>query len=422
MKTMIKTSLKLILRSKLLWLFMILAPVLSVVILKSKTEYTAFAESPEEIVELKNAEEKIAYNSGKGEYTVKVYDASAGALSDKLLNELVSSGMFVICRANISSVADADAFVAERIKTDAFEDRMGAALYIPSGFDEKILNGDANNAVRAYVLSDDKREDALIAEIDLQLSTMSGIAELCKAYGADDLDAAGLLEKIREAEENMPEKQKLTVAGGGSSLLTHEQNNQKAKMGYAFVFMTLASVFCGFFVAYTSITEQKNGVLTRIGLSKTSMLEYFGSKIATVFIISLMLTAVEAACSFTLNMEDLGMERGKFILMIFLMGLIFSEISMFVGTIMGEVMSASMASFSIWIVSALLSGCYFPIEYSSVALKTLSYMMPQKWFLDGTEKLLTGDSGVLTVLLCVTASYVIATLSLGSLGLKVRKS
>jgi ABC-type multidrug transport system permease subunit len=193
-------------------------------------------------------------------------------------------------------------------------------------------------------------------------------------------------------------------------------------MGYAFVFMTLASVFCGFFVAFTSITEQKNGVLTRIGLSKASTLSYFTSKAVTVFIISVILTAVEAVCSLALDMEDLGMRRSEFILMIFLMGLIFSSISMFVGTVMGEVMSASMASFTIWVVSALLSGCYFPIEFSGKALKTLSYMMPQKWFIDGTEMLLVGDSGALSMLICITVAYVLVTLSLGSLGLKVRKA
>ncbi|MBR5420474.1 MAG: ABC transporter permease [Lachnospiraceae bacterium] len=419
MSTMIKSSLKLIFRTKLLWLFMIIAPILSVLILKSKTEYTAFADSPEEIVELKDADEKIAYNGGKGEYTVKVYDASAGTLSERLLNELVGSGLFVICRADISDRAVTDEYINEHIKNDGFEDRMGAAVYIPSGFDEKLLKGDVDNALKVYALSDDKREDALVSEIALQLSLMKGIVE---RSGADEMTAADLLEKLNDAEEKLPAKQAVTVAGGSNSLLTQEQNDQKAKLGYAFVFMTLAFVFCGFFVAFTSITEQKNGVLTRIGLSRASMLEYFASKIVSVFIISLILTAVEAACSFVLNMEDLGMGRGEFILMIFLMGLIFSNISMFAGTLMGEVMGASMAAFTIWVVSALLSGCYFPIEYSSKALKTLSYMMPQKWFLDGAEKLLTGDRGVITVLICVAAAYVCATLSLGSLGLKIRKS
>ncbi len=418
---MIRTSLKLLLRTKLLWLFLIIAPILSVLILKSKTEYTAFAESAKEIVELKSPDEKIAYNGGKGEYTVKVYDASGSGLSDKLLNELVETGLFVVCRANMSNAEVTDVSIDEHIKLDAYEDRMGAAIYIPADFDEKVTAGDAGNALQVFILSDDEREEALISELDLQLSVMTGIMDTYKSYGVE-MDADDLLEKMLDAEEEFPEKHTVTVAGGGGALLTSEQNDQKSKMGYAFVFMTLASVFCGFFVAYTSITEQKNGVLTRIGLSKASMLSYFASKIVTVFILSVMLTAVEAVCSLVLDMEDLGMARSEFILMIFLMGLIFSSISMFVGTVMGEVMSASMASFTIWVVSALLSGCYFPIEFSGKALKTLSYMMPQKWFIDGTEMLILGDGTALSMLICITAAYVLATLSLGSLGLKVRKA
>ncbi|MCR5399348.1 MAG: ABC transporter permease [Lachnospiraceae bacterium] len=422
MSTMIKTSLKLIFRTKLLWLFMIISPIISVIILKSKTEYTAFADSAKEIVELNSPDEKIAYNGGKGEYTVKVYDASASALSDRLLNDLVETGLFVICRADMSGMDVTEDIIDEHINLDAFEDRMGAALYIPADFDKKVLEGEADNALKAYILSDDEREDALVAELNLQLSSMTGILDRYKAYGIEDMDADDLLEKMDDAKEYFPEKKTVTVAGGDSSVLTADQNNQKSRMGYAFVFMTLASVFCGFFVAYTSITEQKNGVLTRIGLSKASMFSYFASKIVTVFIISVILTAVEAVCSLALDMEDLGMGRSEFILMIFLMGLIFSSISMFVGTVMGEVMSASMASFTIWMVSAMLSGCYFPIEFSGKVLKTLSYMMPQKWFLDGTEMLFVGDNGALSMLICITVAYVLVTLSLGSLGLKVRKA
>ena len=86
----------------------------------------------------------------------------------------------------------------------------------------------------------------------------------------------------------IPQKKVVTVAGSQERNLTIEQNNQKSQMGYAFSFMTLGFVFCGFFVAYNSITEQKNGVLTRINLTKMTTLKYFLSKFVSSFFLKAM--------------------------------------------------------------------------------------------------------------------------------------
>ena len=42
MKTLVKSSIKLLIRTKIIWLFIILMPVLSTLVLKSNTEYTAY--------------------------------------------------------------------------------------------------------------------------------------------------------------------------------------------------------------------------------------------------------------------------------------------------------------------------------------------------------------------------------------------
>ena len=89
---------------------------------------------------------------------------------------------------------------------------------------------------------------------------------------------------------------------------------------------------------------------------------------------------------------------------------------------LNDVFSASIASFTLWCMSSLFSGLYFPLDDANSAIKIISSLMPQKWFLDGTEMIFVGDNKVFGMLICITAAYLIITLSLGSIGLKVRRS
>ena len=116
------------------------------------------------------------------------------------------------------------------------------------------------------------------------------------------------------------------------------------------------------------------------------------------------------------------MGRLSFLAMIFMMGLIFCTLSMLVGILMGDVMGANVAAFTIWCISALMSGLYFPLNYTSDALKVASHLMPQKWFLEGTEMIFVGDKGAPFMILCITVAFLVVILSLGSLGLKFKRT
>ena len=420
MKAMVKTNLKLILRTKVFWFFLLLSPLLSTLILRINVDYTAFQDSSNEIVQMQDADEKLAYFGGKGQFVLKVYDASGSRLSDSLLEDLCSSGLFTVCRVDLTKEEVTEEFLDGHIRNDGSEDRMGAALYIPKEFDEKVCTGKAADALTLYMLSEDARRDALVSEIEFRLLEMERYRGALAAAG--EVKAEDIAEALEREDKALPEKKSVSVAGGEGRVLTHEQNNQKSSMGYAFSFLTLGFVFSGFFVAYASITEQKNGVLTRINLTQTGTLQYFVAKFVTVFIVSLLMTACVAACSLMLDTKDLGMDRGRFIIIIFLMGLIFSTLSMFMGILLGDVMSGSVATFLIWCMSSLLSGLYFPITHTSGAIRVLSFLMPQKWFLEGVEMIFVKDSGAILMLIYTTVAYLLAVLSLGSLGLRMKRT
>lgn len=415
MKTLVKMSMKLLVRTKIIWLFLVLMPVLSTRILKTNVAYTSFQDDIESLVDIDDADTKVAYYSSNGEYVVKVYDASGSELSDYLVDRLANSGMFVLCRVDLSGKDIDDKFITEHLDLDGHEDRMGASLYIPEDFDEKILDGNVAEALTMYVLSDDARNDALESELALQLSRL----ETTSIYAANEGDIVETLEKV---DDMSPEKEVVSVSGSEERSLTMAQVNQKANLGYAFSFLTLGFVFAGFFIANGAIQEQKNGVITRINLTKTNMLCYFTSKFVAAFLICLVMTGVVGICSLTLDMNDLGMNLFVFLFLIFLMGLIFCTLSMFMGIIMNDVFGASVASFTLWCTSSLFSGLYFPLDTASKGIQVLSSLMPQKWFMDGAEMIFVGDNKAFSMVICITVAYIAIIVSLGSVGLKVRRS
>ena len=408
MTTLIKSTMKLLLRSKGFWFFLIVVPMLSTIIFKAQRVNVMNMDPVKEgVMELESADEKVAYHGGAGEYMIKVYDAARTDASEYFLNKLGTSGLVSVYRMDITSESNPDTYVTNAIESDAYNDRMGLALYIKHDFDENVAEGVAADAFTIYMLSDDDRNDMVLDEIRYQISRIER---------AGDLDMLGKIDDV------LPEKQIVETVAGGDRNMTPEQKDKETSMGYAFSIMTLAYVFCGIFIAHGAINEQKNGVYTRIRLTGTDTLKYFASKFASVFCVNVMVTAVLSGYSFFLKESDLGISRIQYTLVIFLMGLVFSTISMVLGIIMGDIMSANVAAFTVWCMSSLLGGLYFPVEYSTGAVRTLSYVIPHKWFVEGVEMILTGDNSVYFMLICITAAYLIVTISLGSLGLKVKRT
>ena len=181
-------------------------------------------------------------------------------------------------------------------------------------------------------------------------------------------------------------------------------------------------MFTGVFIAHTAINEKKDMVLTRIRLTRLSNVQYFTAKFISGAIVSAMQTAIMAGCSFLIPKEKLGIDRLSFILMIFLLGLIFCSLSLLLGILFDNVMSANIAAFTLWSLSAMLAGMYFPLDSTTETVKTISYLMPQKWFLRITEYLMTGDGKGYIMILGVTAAYMVIILSLGSVGIKFRNN
>lgn len=413
--TLIKMNVRLLLRNKAFIFFLIMTPIVSAIILGLKSEPVLFEEEGvgNKIIELEKNSDRAVYHGDTSAYIVKVYDASETELSEYVLRELAKYGMFSVCRLDVREMTEEE--VLEQAKKDAFDDRAGVLLYLKKDFSQGVLTGDYENALLTYEVSEDERKELFENELS---SMLSQIHQLAKA----GMDEKAVLELLSTIEEELPEKEVVSLNGNQQIALDKVQSAYRDRIGYAFAIITLGFLFCGVCVAHTVIEEQENKVYTRMMLSGMGQQEYLGAKLVIAVVISVLQTFVLGICLFIAGNMDFGISKISFLFITFLLGVIFSVISLCIGVMSGDVMGSNYAVFAVWCVSAMLAGLYFPVDFSSKALKALSYLMPQKWFMRATELLFIGDKSAYSMVLCITVAYLIIVMSMGGIGLKIKRS
>lgn len=415
MFTLVKMNLKLLLRNKGFLFFLIVTPIISTFILSIKTEHSIYVDNLDKkvVLELKDYKEKAVYVGDTSSCIIKVYDDSNSKLSEYVLNQMAGMDMYSICRADVSGLTEKE--IDDAANRDAFDDRVGMILYLKADFDKAVLSGDWINGMKLYGVSEDERQELFISDISEEFTKIKKI----QASKGDDIEV--IIDTLTEMQNMLPEKKVVNFAGKETIELTETQTNQYTNIGYAFAIITLGFLFGGVCVAHSVIEEQSNRVFTRITLTKVKLRDYFASKFVLVLMISVMQTLVLGICLCLIPGLDMGMSIISFLVIIFLLGLILSTLSLLIGVIVGDVMSSNYATFTVWSVSALLAGLYFPLDATTKALKTLSYLMPQRWFMDATKLLIVGDKSAFSMILCVTVAYLIVIISVGSVGLKIKR-
>lgn len=412
---LLKINGKLLLRNKGFLFFLLITPIVSVIIMNLHVNLSFYEEEQKEreIQEL-SGEDKVVYLNNWSDYAVKVYDGAGTELSEYVLEKMADSGMFSIYRMDAGDMTEAE--VQKQAEQDAMNDRMGTILYVKPDFDENVMKGNWEEAFLFYQVSEDERWELWENSFSGELSA---IYQATQGTGGTKEQVLTILQGI---QENLPQQEIISLEGKDSITLSTEQSSKKGLAGYAYAIITLGFLFCGVCIAYTVIEERENKVYTRIMLSKVGRYEYLMSKLVMAVLISVLQTMVMAVCMFVAGDTDFGISKADFLLFIFLLGLMFSLLSMCAGILIGDVMGANYAVFAVWSISALLAGLYFPIDTASGAIKAISYLMPQRWFLKGTEMLMVGDKSAYSMVACVTCAYLIVILSVGVVGLKLKES
>lgn len=414
---LVKMNLKLLFRNKGFLFFLFVLPLLSVLILNIKKESDESREHSTQVInELSDADIKIIYlaelDDSFAYYRIKVFDSSESELSDYVLNQLIDTGLFAVYRYESAHMTAEE--ILQKAKENAYFDRIGSIIYLSEDFEQEILKGKLQTSIQVYHASEDER-GAWFDE-----SFQQTLKVLLKMAGYAEGDETQLSKLLTEVEENLPDKKVIQVSDSKKNALTNVQKGHQQFIGYSYAIMTLSFLFCGIFIAYTVIEERENKVFTRIILSNTNTYQYIIAKLMVSVLVSIMQTAIMGIGVFNLVKNEFGISRFSYLFLIFMLGLIFDTLSLCIGVLMGDVMGANYAVFSIWPVSAMLSGLYFPIEYASGIMKSISNLMPQKWFMRAVEMMMIGDQSAYIMILYTTAAYLILILSAGAAGLKLK--
>ena len=231
-----------------------------------------------------------------------------------------------------------------------------------------------------------------------------------------------IVKYLERINEKMPQRELINISDTQVRKLTDDQMVHKTAVGYAYAFVTFGYIFMGVFVAHGTIKEQKNGVFTRIALSGVPFQKYFASKVFVAMLGAGLMTVFTGIFLMFIDPGEMGMGRLCFLTLIFGQGLIFSVLSLVLGVLMQDVMASNFMAFTLWSFSAMLSGLYFPLDDSSKMIKIVSYMMPQRWFMDITEMIFVGDNHAYFVILCCVVAYLLIFISVGSVALKIRRT
>ena len=415
MITLIKTTLKLLVRNKGFLFFMLFAPIMSILMFKTSQDSDFYKEKKVgQVIELENYDNKAGYFSREGTFRVKIYDAAGNGLSEYFLLRLVDNSMFSICRAKTPEFSLEDA--KEQAKKDAFEDNVDVILYLPKDFEQRVLDEDCKSVLGEYIVSDDSRTELFDVEARIILK------DLRQAGRIIGDDGAKIAEYLDQVNENMPQKELIKISDTQERKLTDDQMVHKTAAGYAYAFVTFGYIFMGVFVAHGTIKEQKNGVFTRVTLSGVPFQKYFASKVFVAMLGAGLMTIFTGIFLLFIDPGEIGMGRLCFLALIFGQGLIFSVLSLVLGVLMEDVMASNFMAFTLWSFSAMLSGLYFPLDDSSKMIKIVSYMMPQRWFMDITEMIFVGDNHAYFVILCCVVAYLLIFISVGSVALKIRRT
>ena len=410
--TMLKVNIKLLLRNKGYLAFLIILPLVSVGMLNVKHLYGVEGEKSAYAIQEIKDDNKSYIDMLDAKLRIKVYDCSGSDISDYLLKKLASSGSYRIYRYRTNTLSLGEA--RKRAATSANKSIIGAVIYIPASFEDKLLSENQSN-LTLFKATKDARINILKKNLDSELQSLEGYA---KASGKNKIT----LEKIlKTAAKNEMNKKIVKIKVGDNIELTSKQQSKKSSIGYSLAFLTIGFLFSGIFIAATIIDERQNRVFNRILMSKTSLIIYGQVKMILIFLTVAIQTGILAAAVKLFVKTDFGIPYGSYLFFVFCLGIIFDLLSVVTGILTNNVLSSNYIAFTIWSLSCLIAGLYFPLDSTSKFWANASKLMPQNWTIKAAEMLMTGRRGAYSMYTLVIIGYIIVIMSAGYIGIKLKR-
>ncbi|WP_167957490.1 ABC transporter permease [Anaerosporobacter faecicola] len=407
--TMLKLNGKLLLRSKGYLCCLILIPIIAVIMMNTVGNFGKTEGTEESLIK---SWDSIGDTSDieNVRMSIKVYDKSNSVQSNYLLEQLAKTSSYKIYRLTYKEGEEqTEKEILDDAKSVMESSTIRAALVIPEDFVEQ-LQQEENSAVQIIMGYEDERVTLLQNNVNQYCGVLHAMTKEADATGQT-------VENILLSQGESLEKEVISVKQSDIVSLNEEQQNSRSRIGYALCFLTISFVFSGVFIVNVLIQEKDNRSYNRMKLSLTTSRCYIAVKLCMVLVTSIVQVAIFAIVLALTTGTNLGIPYGKFLLMIFLQGILFNFISLVLGILCNNLMGVTFLSFVIWCVSTLIAGLYFPIVSGSV-LEKISNITPQRWFMKATEFFIVGEKGVLLQYVLVICGFFLIMFTIGLVGMK----
>lgn len=388
----VKSTFRILLRSKAFLFFTIVVPFISLGILNLK----GFAGREEKVnanslYELKTINQKISYIQDPYKLSVRVLDQSASEVGKAFANELVTTGIFQIFYSDVSTVPTDQ--INETIQSVGKNDKIGGLIWLKNSLVSDLREKNATHGIVFYDSKADERTEILYDTVK-------------KLAGQYELLAGTITSEdgwIKYQEQNLIGNLKRDVLlAKVDGTLTEEQSSQVQKIAFVYAVLTISFLFTGVMISDTVVKEKENKVFSRICLSDITTLQYMIGKLIVTLLCVLLQTAVLSIGTFVLLKQTYAIGTGPLIFSIFILGIIFSTMSLSIGILLNNTMNSNYMAFFLWVISAQLSGCYFDLSDGGDLLTALSKLTPQKWALTFVREII-GHTGTPYVIIMTSA-------------------
>lgn len=409
LRTLLVMNLKLLLRNKGFLFFLLVVPVFSVMLLNIRLDgISSSKEKLQDIIELKDMEEKVVYERDYTLMPVLVYDQSMTELSGYFLKQLAQGGIYQIYHVDAVNIPDEK--IADNMEFHIDKDAALSFLCLNQDFDKKLLEGRVEDSITFYKTGQDEREELFFQSLE---QTAAAFQKPKKGK-----DTESLLKQLQALEKAQPKKEVTFLNNGLASDLNDAQKIKLYSIKFSVAIVTIAFLYAGIFIAQTAVEEKNNLVYTRLKLTGTGEVTYMLAKIIITLMTAFLQTVIMGIGIAVFVKTDFGISTWNYLLLIGLLGMIFCTMSLVTGILLNNVMSASYLAFMTWCISSMLAGLYFPLDDASRMLKNTSRLMPQRWTVIAAEGMMVKDSSVYFMILCITAAYLVIIMSMGAIGLK----
>lgn len=410
--TILKMNLKLLFRNKGYLTLLIILPIISVFMLHIQIASSVDGNDTVNTIYELQKEESMIFNVEDNKWNIKVYDCSHSKTSDYLLQELADTGFYRIYRYKSAQMSETKR--KQQVLYSMNKNVLGAVIYIPKDFETKVLEGKKSD-ITLYQGRKDPRISLLQENLNSYLQSMNTYAKMT------DYNAKNFNQVLKNAKKNEIKKQIITVKSKDALNLSSKQQSYSSSIGYSVAFLTIGFLFSGVMIASTVIEEKQNKVYQRIVLSKFKVFSYVTIKMLLMLFTVALHTAFLAILLRFFMKVDFGISYRNYIFLVFCFGLIFNSLSVVIGILTNNVLTANYMAFFVWCISNILAGAYFPIDATSKWFLHASLLMPQRWVIKTAEMLMLGKSNVYPMYLLVVFGYLIIIFTVGFIGIRISK-